>query len=184
MPAATPAPERIRVPHQADAANLVRRWLRESLPDLPDEARDDLLVCATELVSNAVRHARPLPAGDLCVWYSVGQRDVEVRVVDGGSSTRPHVCSVDLDSAHGRGMFIVSKLSSVWGSRCTGEGIQEVWARIPVRLGACPSVRSSSIWSSTASPRCSPAPPPCGRRWCRTSTGAPSPSAATLPPRS
>ncbi|WP_051325267.1 ATP-binding protein [Glycomyces tenuis] len=133
MPAATPAPERLRVPHQADAPTMVRQWLRESLPDLPEDCRDDLLVCATELVSNAVRHARPLPAGDLCVACSVGSRDVEVRVVDGGGPTRPRVCSVSFDSAHGRGMFIVSKLASDWGSRSRGDGTQEVWARIPVR---------------------------------------------------
>ncbi|HEU5127638.1 MAG TPA: ATP-binding protein [Glycomyces sp.] len=140
MPAATPAPERLRVPHQAGAPTLVRQWLRESLPDLPEDCRDDLLVCATELVSNAVRHARPLPAGDLCVTCSIGSGDVEVRVVDGGSTTRPHVCSVSLDSAHGRGMFIVSKLSSDWGSRSRDDGTQEVWARVPVRLSACRSV--------------------------------------------
>ncbi|MCH7229616.1 ATP-binding protein [Glycomyces sp. L485] len=164
MPAATPAPERLRVPHQAGAPTIVRRWLRESLPHLPDDVRDDLLVCATELVSNAVRHARPLPAGDLCVTCIVGPRDVEVRVVDGGSVTQPHVCSINLDSAHGRGMFIVSKLSAVWGAKSLDDGTQEVWARIPVRLGACRSVRSSSTWSSTAPPHCSPAPPRCGRR--------------------
>lgn len=134
MPAA-PAPERLRVPHQAGAPTMVRRWLRESLPDLPEDCRDDLLVCATELVSNAVRHARPLPAGDLCVTCSVDSNDIEVRVVDGGSPTRPRVCSVSLDSAHGRGMFIVSKLSSDWGARSRSDGTQEVWARIPVRLG-------------------------------------------------
>jgi serine/threonine-protein kinase RsbW len=83
MPAATPAPERLRVPHEPDAPTMVRQWLRETLPDLPEDCRDDLLVCATELVSNAVRHARPLPAGDLCVACSVGSRDVEFRVRDG-----------------------------------------------------------------------------------------------------
>ncbi|WP_199038126.1 ATP-binding protein [Glycomyces salinus] len=133
MPAALPTPERLRVPHQAGAPTLVRRWLRESLPDLPDESRDDLLVCATELVSNAVRHARPLSSGDLCVSVTSGPSEVEVRVIDGGSHTRPHVCAIDLDSAHGRGMFIVSKLSADWGSRSRGDGTQEVWARIPVR---------------------------------------------------
>jgi len=107
--------------------------LRESLPDLPDEVRDDLLVCATELVSNAVRHARPLPGGDVCVSFELGPADVEVRVIDGGSRTHPHVCAVNLDSAHGRGMFIVSKLSNDWGARSLGDGTQEVWARIPVR---------------------------------------------------
>jgi serine/threonine-protein kinase RsbW len=133
MPAAIPAPERLRVPHQSGAPGQVRRWLRESLPDLPEDARDDLLVCATELVSNAVRHARPLPGGDLCVVYTLGPADVEVRVLDGGSRTHPHVCAVNLDSAHGRGMFIVSKLSTDWGARTLGDGSQEVWARVPLR---------------------------------------------------
>lgn len=133
MPAAIPAPERLRVPHQSGAPGQVRRWLRDSLPDLPEEVRDDLLVCATELVSNAVRHARPLPGGELCVVYTMGPGDVEVRVVDGGSRTHPHVVAVNLDSAHGRGMFIVSKLSLDWGARTLGDGTQEVWARIPVR---------------------------------------------------
>ncbi|MBO3734111.1 ATP-binding protein [Glycomyces niveus] len=133
MPAAIPAPERLRVPHQSGAASQVRRWLRESLPDLPDEVREDLLVCATELVSNAVRHARPLTGGDVVVSYELGPADVEVRVIDGGSRTHPHVCAVNLDSAHGRGMFIVSKLSTDWGARSLGDGTQEVWARIRVR---------------------------------------------------
>jgi serine/threonine-protein kinase RsbW len=133
MPAAIPAPERLRVPHQSGAPGQVRRWLRDSLPELPEEVRDDLLVCATELVSNAVRHARPLPGGELCVVYTLGPADVEVRVVDGGSRTHPHVVAVNLDSAHGRGMFIVSKLSLDWGARTLGDGTQEVWARIPVR---------------------------------------------------
>ncbi|THV40502.1 ATP-binding protein [Glycomyces buryatensis] len=133
MAAATPAPERLRVPHQAGAPNLVRRWLRESLPDLTDDIRDDLLVVATELVSNAVRHARPLPGGEVSVSLVAGHGDVEVRVVDGGSLTHPHVLSINLDSAHGRGMFIVSKLSTGWGARTLGDGTQEVWARIPVR---------------------------------------------------
>jgi serine/threonine-protein kinase RsbW len=133
MLGATPVPERLHVPHQAGAPNLVRRWLRDSLPDLPDDSRDDLLVTATELVSNAVRHARPLPGGELCVSFRLSPLDVEVRVVDGGARTHPHVRPVDLDSAHGRGMFIVSKLSREWGSRALGNGRQEVWARIPVR---------------------------------------------------
>ncbi|GAB3221194.1 hypothetical protein GCM10027447_06520 [Glycomyces halotolerans] len=133
MPGAIPAPERLRVPHQAGAPTLVRRWLRAQLPDLPDESRDDLLVCATELVSNAVRHARPLSNGELCVSFAIGSGDVEVRVIDGGSTTYPHVRRIDLDSAHGRGMFIVSKLSSGWGCRSHGDGTQEVWARVPVR---------------------------------------------------
>ncbi|WP_100445157.1 ATP-binding protein [Glycomyces xiaoerkulensis] len=133
MPAAKPASERLRVPHQASAPNLVRRWLRSALPELPDDSRDDLLVCATELVSNAVRHAKPLPGGDVCVGVAIRATDVEVRVLDGGSATHPHVLPIDLDSAHGRGMLIVSKLSSRWGSRPLGDGTQEVWARVPVR---------------------------------------------------
>jgi serine/threonine-protein kinase RsbW len=40
---------------------------------------------------------------------------------------------VSFDSAHGRGMFIVSKLASDWGARFRTDGTQEVWARIPVR---------------------------------------------------
>ena len=133
MTAATPATERIRVPHQAAAPNLVRRWLDESLPDLPSDAYDDLMVCATELVSNAVRHAQPLPSGDLCVTYSLSSADVEVRVTDGGARTRPYVRNVSLESAHGRGMLIVAELSADWGARQGSDGTQEVWVRVPVR---------------------------------------------------
>lgn len=43
------------------------------------------------------------------------------------------MCAVNLYSAHGRGMFIVSKLSTDWCARSLGDGTQEVWARVPVR---------------------------------------------------
>ncbi|GAB3995716.1 hypothetical protein GCM10029992_13720 [Glycomyces albus] len=132
MPAAIPAPERLRVPHQAGAPTLVRRWLRESLPDLPDESRDDLLVCATELVSNAVRHARPLSGGDLCVSVTSGPSEVEVRVVDGGSPPAP-TCARSTWTRRTAGHVHRLQALRRLGLALARDGTQEVWARIPVR---------------------------------------------------
>ena len=51
-------------------------------------------VCVTEqdeLVSNAIRHADPLPDGQVTVMWDVDGHSVLIRVTDGGASSRPRV---------------------------------------------------------------------------------------------
>ncbi|MFH8407144.1 PAS domain S-box protein [Streptomyces sp. NPDC018019] len=73
---------------------------------------DTALLLASELVTNAVRHARgPLT---LRVWYSVRELGVEV---SDGSTPRPRARLADNAEENGRGLMLVEALADAWGTR-------------------------------------------------------------------
>lgn len=92
-----------------------------------DGAVGDAALVVSELFSNAIRHARPLPGANVRVAWDVGEGAVEVAVSDGGGSTRPHQANASLSSLGGRGLDIVEYLSSAWGVRTDDQGLT-VWA--------------------------------------------------------
>jgi len=122
------------IPHQAAAAGGARARLSAQLTRaVPAEMLADVVSIAAELVSNAIRHATPLPGGVIrLVWrlrHTAGKHIVEVRVTDGGGVTRPHVHLAGLDATEGRGLAIVEALSTAWGVE-QGQSEQTVWAEI------------------------------------------------------
>jgi anti-sigma regulatory factor (Ser/Thr protein kinase) len=84
----------------------------------------------SELLSNAIRHASPLPGSWLQVTWVVAGDCVEVAVSDGGSPTRPRQPQVPVSSLGGRGLSIIDQLSRRWGAR-TGDCGLTVWAVVP-----------------------------------------------------
>jgi anti-sigma regulatory factor (Ser/Thr protein kinase) len=54
-----------------------------------DETCDDALLVLSELVSNAVKHAAPLPNGRIAVGWTVLDDALHLEITDGGSVTRP-----------------------------------------------------------------------------------------------
>lgn len=93
------------------------------------EIAADAAVLASELVANAIRHARPLPSGHLQVEWEVTDRDVTIAVTDGGSDEQPHLNTAGPQDTSGRGLTIVAALASDWGTRSVA-GRNTVWARI------------------------------------------------------
>ncbi|QSB05327.1 ATP-binding protein [Natronoglycomyces albus] len=118
------------MPHHATATAMTRSWIRQHLPAVTSDALDDLQAVATELVSNAIRHAQALPGNKLWIQCRADEDHVEFSVVDGGSGSTPVVRPVNLESADGRGLFIVAHLADEWGARCQAGGRKEVWARV------------------------------------------------------
>ena len=121
---------RVQIPHHATATAMSRSWLRQHLPSVTADSLDDLQAIATELVSNAIRHAHALPGNTLWLHCSTDEDQIEIAVVDGGSGSQPIVRPVNMESLDGRGLFIVSHLSEAWGSRHRAGGCKEVWARL------------------------------------------------------
>jgi anti-sigma regulatory factor (Ser/Thr protein kinase) len=119
------------VPHDARSASVARHHLSRDMDAhrIDGELAGDAELLLSELVGNAVRHARPLPGGVVRVAWEVATREVVLRVTDGGSANghRPHESVVGTDSVSGRGLAIVAALAARWGVEATGGG-QSVWA--------------------------------------------------------
>jgi hypothetical protein len=108
----------------------------------------------SELISNALRHATPLPGRTVKVAWNLRQDSVEVAVSDGGGQTIPMVNQPSNWSVGGRGLGIVDRLSLRWGVCAGGDhgagepdrpdddtpGETTVWAELPVRYGSSASL--------------------------------------------
>jgi anti-sigma regulatory factor (Ser/Thr protein kinase) len=97
----------------------------------------------SELISNALRHASPLPGCVVKVSWKLLQDSVEVEVSDGGGPTTPAVNEPTNSAIGGRGLGIVARLSLHWGVRAQEGDAQEgeepettVWAELPIRYGS------------------------------------------------
>lgn len=121
----------LRVPWVPASVGEVRRTIvadleqRHVSPAVIDEAE----IVASELVSNAIRHARPLADGNLRVHWKVKTGVVEVEVTDGGSETSPRPAPRTIWASSGRGLRIVRSLAHEWGVSEDRNG-STVWASL------------------------------------------------------
>ena len=97
---------------------------------MPETTIGDAVLVLSELLSNAIRHAHPLPGGQVRVSWSLPGGTVEMAVSDGGSPTRPHQVRRSMSALGGRGLAIVEHLSSGWGVR-SDDQVTTVWAVLP-----------------------------------------------------
>lgn len=119
----------VLLPHAPSSVAVARKRLSSELVDsgVYETIVDDAAVIVSELISNALRHARPLPSGQVRVcWLRRGDL-LEVEVSDGGAMTEPRRGPGTLSSLGGRGLGIVEALSEGWGVRHE-EGATTVWA--------------------------------------------------------
>jgi len=120
------APASVAVARQRLTADLVAAGILRA-------AVGDAALVVSELLSNAIRHARPLPGSSLQVAWAVGDGAVEVAVSDGGAHTRPQQAHASVSSLGGRGLDIVEYLCRAWGVRTDEAGLT-VWAILSAPL--------------------------------------------------
>jgi anti-sigma regulatory factor (Ser/Thr protein kinase) len=94
----------------------------------------DAALVTSELLSNAILHARPLPDACIQISWILTPTSVEIIVSDGGSVTRPRASHPPLSSIGGRGLGIVEHLCTAWGVRADERGTT-VWAVLPAPRG-------------------------------------------------
>ncbi|MHC3469333.1 ATP-binding protein [Streptomyces sp. 7R007] len=104
-----------------------------------DDCRDDALVVVSELVANAVQHARPdAPGAGPGVRLRLTLRTAHLlcAVTDPGAALP--ACPQVTDPFHdrGRGLHIVDALSEHWGWTRSAPAGKTVWAMLPIRAGA------------------------------------------------
>lgn len=121
----------IRPAWKASSVARVRRAVVADLHarGLPEEIIDEAEIVASELVANAVRHARPLGDGTLRVHWKVKAGVVEIEVTDGGGETTPRPAPRALWAPSGRGLRIVRSLAHEWGVTEDRAGTT-VWASL------------------------------------------------------
>jgi anti-sigma regulatory factor (Ser/Thr protein kinase) len=129
----------LRVPWKPTSGRAARYALVASLRELDVDSTvvDEAEIVVSELVGNAVRHAKPLPDGTIRVAWTVRAGVVEVEVTDGGGPTVPKPAPRSLLAVQGRGLRIVRGLAHEWGVHEDRAG-RTVW----VSLGG-PSRRRS-----------------------------------------
>jgi anti-sigma regulatory factor (Ser/Thr protein kinase) len=125
----------VLLPAAPASVAIARHRLTEELVafGIFDAAIGDAALVLSELLSNAIRHARPLHGSWLRVAWSIEDESVEVAVSDGGGPTRPRPAHASRSSLGGRGISIIECLSSTWGVRAD-EGMLTVWAIVPAPL--------------------------------------------------
>jgi anti-sigma regulatory factor (Ser/Thr protein kinase) len=123
----------LQLPFTASSVGVARRHLVSDLIEagVRASAVTDAALVLSELLSNALQHARPLPGSGIRVAWELDTGSVRVSVSDGGGSTRPEPGEPTPTTTGGRGLRIVARLSRRWGTLCDDEGTT-VWAEVPV----------------------------------------------------
>lgn len=124
----------VSVPHERTGVRIARHKFADELAAAGVEENDrlDAMLVLSELVSNAVKHAAPLPGGDITVRWEVCEDRLHVETTDGGAGTRPHATVAAFSALGGRGLDIVRTVSTRWGVT-EGKDCVTVWAELPRR---------------------------------------------------
>jgi anti-sigma regulatory factor (Ser/Thr protein kinase) len=121
------------VNHDPANAAVVRHSIAADLADhaVTPERIDDVVLVASELITNAVVHtAGPGAEDDLDVTWELQPDCVVIKVLDTNPDL-PHVRTTKASDTRGRGLSIVAALALDWGVRRTPGG-KQVWARVPI----------------------------------------------------
>ena len=122
----------VSVPHARSSVSAARHALADELDanGVGTPMRDDAVLVLSELVSNAIKHAAPLPSGDISVCWALRQDRLHLEITDGGALTRPQAAVAAVSSLGGRGLDIVRTVCSEWGVTEDGNAVT-VWADLP-----------------------------------------------------
>ncbi|MDI6518124.1 ATP-binding protein [Streptomyces coelicoflavus] len=115
------------LPREPESAATARRLVRTSLSVWElDELADDTALIVSELVANAVQHARR--ESIRITIERPGAALVRVGVVD-FSRVPPERREPDADDVNGRGLALVNELAEDWGTELLPWG-KRVWAEL------------------------------------------------------
>jgi anti-sigma regulatory factor (Ser/Thr protein kinase) len=112
-----------------EAGSAARRAVLARNGDLPASVRDGALLLVTELVTNAVRHAKIGPEQSLRVELRFSPSRVRVEVLDPGTGFARTRAPSRGDEAGGWGLFLVDQIANRSGVRRAASGTC-VWFEI------------------------------------------------------
>jgi anti-sigma regulatory factor (Ser/Thr protein kinase) len=109
-----------------------RRFVADQLADLPTDTVDVARLLVSELVTNAVLHART----KLSLTVDRGDSSVSIQVAD-ANPLLPVLRTHSTDAGTGRGLLVLERMASRWGSYNV-EGGKIVWFEIHTGAGDGP----------------------------------------------
>lgn len=120
-------------PRNARAVPQTRTFVHVTLKQWNITVRDhmdDVLLCVSELATNAVRHGTTANERFL---VKLAEADARLRVeVHDPSHRRPRPRQPGVDDPHGRGLLLVDSLADAWGVEPRWPCGKIVWAEFPV----------------------------------------------------
>jgi anti-sigma regulatory factor (Ser/Thr protein kinase) len=125
----------LMLPYTASSVGVARRRLIGDLAaaGVYEATACDAGLVVSELISNALRHATPLPGNVVRVSWQLSDDCIEVAVSDGGGPTVPMVNKPAANALGGRGLGIVDRLALCWGVYTRQDGSETtVWAALPL----------------------------------------------------
>jgi anti-sigma regulatory factor (Ser/Thr protein kinase) len=122
-----------------EARSQVRKFADATLSEWDVSRRqgaDEILAVAWELAANAIQHSLRTtthPTGPKA-WLGLARKDgAVICAVSDPSASLPQRQPYSLLDETGRGLFIVTRLSTAWGWSVSPTGTKTVWARVPTR---------------------------------------------------
>ncbi|MFE0762635.1 ATP-binding protein [Streptomyces smyrnaeus] len=121
------APTERQLARHPSSVGQARTFVRDAIVDhVQGDRADDILVCVSELATNALEHGTP-PGRDFRVSVSITHDVLRIEVHDTGDG-RPEQRTATEDDDAGRGLFLVASFADDWGvSPRIGLG-KVVWA--------------------------------------------------------
>jgi anti-sigma regulatory factor (Ser/Thr protein kinase) len=114
----------------------MRRWLYDLLTEEDASVVEDVVLAASEVVTNAIEHSDSgVLGGEISIAaLAIDGSTIRMEVVDDGSSSAyPTVRKLDVDAVGGRGLQIVRAVSAGrWGACSEGSGQMMVWFEVPL----------------------------------------------------
>ncbi|TRV72367.1 ATP-binding protein [Streptomyces sp. 130] len=120
---------------------LVRRFVRQALLDWACEGHhvdtDDVLLCVSELATNALVHGVPPGRGyRLFLYWDRAEARLRVEIHDSGDGEVPEAApDPDPAAERGRGLMLVAALASTWGVGERNPG-KIVWCEFAAPAGS------------------------------------------------
>jgi anti-sigma regulatory factor (Ser/Thr protein kinase) len=119
----------LRLPPEATAPAFARAAVAAMAAGLPDEVVSSIELLTTELVTNAITHAKVSQSEQIIVRL-VLRAGVRVEVIDPGPPFDPRPVKPDPGSTSGWGLFFVDTVATSWGVE-PEEGLgKKVWFEI------------------------------------------------------
>jgi anti-sigma regulatory factor (Ser/Thr protein kinase) len=113
----------LRLPAEPTAAAVARAIVEAVGSDLPEPILLDAKLLTTEVVTNAIRHAR----GTEAVIVRVRRNNlVRVEVVDQGPMFNPQQQTTSARAGSGQGLMLVDAVANAWGVEPDDAG-KKVW---------------------------------------------------------